>query len=241
MMESGFVKLYRSLLNWEWYDDINTKTVFLHLLLTVSIEDSKWHGITVKRGSRVSSFSTLSKETTLSVKEVRTAISHLESTGEVARYKYPKFTVFSINNFDKWQLGASIAAGYGQGEGKVRAGYGQQYKKVKESKEDNISFFLSENQPKNLSTVSTIPTFEEVKAYIEEIGSTVDAQRFYSTYTAQGWKTKNGSPITDWKSTVRHWQSTEGKFKTKPKSKSESVPESPMAEAYKSLVYNIDE
>ena len=46
MLESGYIKLYRSLLSWEWYDDINTKTVFLHLLLTVSIEESKWHGIT---------------------------------------------------------------------------------------------------------------------------------------------------------------------------------------------------
>lgn len=238
MMESGFVKLYRSLLNWEWYDDINTKTVFLHLLLTVSIEDSKWHGITVKRGSRVSSFSTLSKETTLSVKEVRTAISHLESTGEVARYKYPKFTVFSINNFDKWQSGASIAAGYGQGEGKVRAGYGQQYKKVKESKEDNNTILTSTIE--NLSTVSTIPTFEEVETYIREIGGGVDPQKFFDTYSARDWKTKKGNPL-DWKCAAAYWQNTEGKFKSKPKSKSESVPESPMADAYKSLVYNIDE
>lgn len=238
MLEGGFVKLYRSLLNWEWYDDINTKTVFLHLLLTVSIEDSKWHGITVKRGSRVSSFSTLSKETTLSVKEVRTAISHLESTGEVARYKYPKFTVFSINNFDKWQSGASIAAGYGQGEGKVRAGYGQQYKKVKESKEDNNTILTSTIE--NLSTVSTIPTFEEVETYIREIGGGVDPQKFFDTYSARDWKTKKGNPL-DWKCAVAYWQNTEGKFKIKPKSKSETVPESPMADAYKSLVYNIDE
>lgn len=51
MLENGFIKLYRSLLKWEWYDDVNTKVVFLHLLLTVSIEDSKWHGITVRRAA----------------------------------------------------------------------------------------------------------------------------------------------------------------------------------------------
>ena len=63
MLESGYIKLYRSLLNWEWYDDINTKTVFLHLLLTVSIAESQWHGITVPRGSRVSSYAVLASET----------------------------------------------------------------------------------------------------------------------------------------------------------------------------------
>lgn len=53
-------------------------------------------------------------------------------------------------------------------------------------------------------------------------------------------KLKNGKPL-DWKCAVTYWQNTEGKFKSKPKTKSESIPESPMADAYKSLVYNIDE
>lgn len=136
MLENGFVKLHRSILKWEWYDDVNTKVVFLHLLLTVSIEDGKWHGITVKRGSRVSSYAKLSKETGLSVKQVRTAIDHLEATGEVARTKYPKYTVFAINNFDLYQTGASKTADNRQGSGKVGAGWGQQYKKVEEDKED---------------------------------------------------------------------------------------------------------
>ena len=125
MLENGYVKIDRSLLKWEWYDDVNTKVVFLHLLLTVSIEDSKWHGITVKRGSRVSSYPVLAKETGLSVKQLRTAISHLEATGEVARTKYPKYTVFAINNYDTFQSGAGKTAGKGQGKGRVRAGKGQ--------------------------------------------------------------------------------------------------------------------
>lgn len=132
MLENGFVKLHRSILKWEWYDDVNTKVVFLHLLLTVSIEDGKWHGITVKRGSRVSSYAKLAKETGLSVKQIRTAIDHLEATGEVARTKYPKYTVFAINNFDLYQTGASKTADNRQGSGKVGASLGQQYKKVKE-------------------------------------------------------------------------------------------------------------
>lgn len=146
MLENGFIKLYRSLLKWEWYDDVNTKVVFLHLLLTVSIEDSKWHGITVRRGSRVSSYAKLAAETGLSVKQIRTAVDHLESTGEVARTKYPKYTVFAINNFDVYQTGASKTADNRQGSGKVGASCGQQYKKVKEDiekveeeKEDSAS------------------------------------------------------------------------------------------------------
>ena len=136
MLENGFVKIYRSLLKWEWYDDINTKVVFLHLLLTVSIEDSKWHGITVKRGSRVSSYAILAKETKLSIDMVRTAIKHLESTGEITRYKYPKYTVFTVNNYDKFQNVPSILQDDSQGNPNVIPKSSQQYKKVKEDKEE---------------------------------------------------------------------------------------------------------
>ena len=146
MLENGFIKLYRSLLKWEWYDDVNTKVVFLHLLLTVSIEDSKWHGITVRRGSRVSSYAILAKETKLSVDKVRTAIRHLEATGEVTRSKYPKYTVFAINHFDKFQSVPSKLPESSQGRPKVSPGSSQQYKKVKEDiekveeeKEDSAS------------------------------------------------------------------------------------------------------
>ena len=136
MLDTGFVKIYRSLLSWEWYDDINTKTVFLHLLLTVSIADSQWHGITIQRGSRVSSYAILAKETRLSVDKVRTAISHLESTGEITRYKYPKYTVFAINNYSKFQDIPSISQGESQGSPKVVPRSSQQYKKNKKNKND---------------------------------------------------------------------------------------------------------
>ena len=36
MLKNGYIKLYRSLLDWEWYDDTVTKCLFLHLLLTVN-------------------------------------------------------------------------------------------------------------------------------------------------------------------------------------------------------------
>lgn len=162
MLENGFIKLYRSLLKWEWYDDVNTKVVFLHLLLTVSIEDSKWHGITVRRGSRVSSYAILAKETKLSVDKVRTAIRHLEATGEVTRSKYPKYTVFAINHFDKFQSVPSKFPESSQGRPKVSPGSSQQYKKVKEDiekveeeKEDSASLVSFDSVPHTEESAGT--------------------------------------------------------------------------------------
>lgn len=135
VLKSGFIKLYRSLLDWEWYDDIPTKTLFIHLILTVNINDSNWHGVEIKRGGRVASIETFSKETGLTNQQIRTAIKHLESTGELTRYKHPKFTVFLVNNYDKFQE----VTEYSQPTNNLPTTNPQQNKntkKLKEEKED---------------------------------------------------------------------------------------------------------
>lgn len=235
MLESGYIKLYRSLLNWEWYDDINTKTVFLHLLLTVSIADNQWHGITVPRGARVSSYQTLAKETGLSVQQLRTSVKRLESTGTLTRYKYPKYTVFALKNFDKYQPSTSKETNCQQGANKVPTGSQQQYKKIEEDKEDIYLSFLDAEKEKNAP-----PTFEEVQKYAKENGIETDLKRFYTYYEQHQWKTKNGDDITDWMATLRYWEKRDGKFKKKKKQQQET-PVSENAEAYASLILNLDE
>ena len=234
MLESGYIKLYRSLLNWEWYDDINTKTVFLHLLLTVSIAESQWHGITVPRGSRVSSYSVLAKETRLTERQVRTAISHLEMTGELTRYKHPKFTVFAINNYDKYQLMTDKTTEQRQGDDRETTGWRQQYKKIEEDKEDNHLSIL-DAESKNFP-----PTLEEIRLFAEQEGIHIDVQKFYDYYTERDWKTKNGNFIRNWKKTLQYWGETEG-TPHKGKKQQQETPVSENAEAYASLILNLDE
>ncbi len=38
-----WIKLYRKMKHWEWYDDIPTKVLFIELLLTVNSKDKQWH------------------------------------------------------------------------------------------------------------------------------------------------------------------------------------------------------
>lgn len=103
MLESGYVRIYRSFPNWEWYDDANTMRVFLHLILTANWESKKWHGITIERGQRVYSRSKLAAELKISEKNVRTAINHLISTGEVANRSTREYSIITIKNYDSYQ------------------------------------------------------------------------------------------------------------------------------------------
>lgn len=104
MNGSGYIKISRSMIDWEWYTDINTKVLFFHMLLKANWKDKKFRGTTVPRGSFISSIRKLSEETGLTEREVRTGISHLKTTGEVTHKAYSKYSVFTINNYDIYQI-----------------------------------------------------------------------------------------------------------------------------------------
>lgn len=102
-MDGNYIKISRTILEWGWYGDINTKVLFLHMLLKANWKDGNFKGTTVPRGSLVSSTKKLSDETSLSEREIRTAISHLKMTGEVTSKSYNKYTVFTVKNYDLYQ------------------------------------------------------------------------------------------------------------------------------------------
>lgn len=103
MLENGHIKLHRSLLNWEWYSDLNTRVLFIHLLLVANWRPERWQGVLVGRGQRATSYSSLASETGLSVQNVRTSLKRLVLTGEITCVPHHKFTVISINNYEKYQ------------------------------------------------------------------------------------------------------------------------------------------
>ena len=120
-MSTGWVKLHRQLLDWEWYNDVNTTRVFLHLLLVANHKDNNWRGIEIKRGQRLTSVSSLASETHLSIKNIRTSIKRLKSTNEVASYSTAQHTVFTMVNYDLYQDEANEVANKGQAKGKQGA------------------------------------------------------------------------------------------------------------------------
>lgn len=102
-MNENYIKISRSILEWEWYQNINTFKVFLHMLLKANWKDGRFEGKTIPRGSLVSSYSKLSEECGLTVNEVRTAVKHLISTGEITSSSHAKFSVFTVKNYDSYQ------------------------------------------------------------------------------------------------------------------------------------------
>lgn len=103
MENTTWIKLYRKFTEWEWYDDINTKVLFLHLLLKANYKDSRWHGVPIKRGQVPTGRFKLAEETGLTQQQVRTSLTRLISTNEITKLSTPQYTVITINNYEKYQ------------------------------------------------------------------------------------------------------------------------------------------
>lgn len=102
-MAEPFVKLYKKMLDWEWYDDANTMRLFIHCLMKANWKEGSWHGISYKPGQFITSIQSLSDETGLSIQQVRTALSHMISTGEITSYQQGRSRIITVNNWDAYQ------------------------------------------------------------------------------------------------------------------------------------------
>lgn len=187
---SGWIKLHRSLLDWEWYGDINTRVLFIHLLLISNHKDNKWRGIEIKRGQRLTSISGLAKETGLSIKNIRTSIKRLKSTNEVASRSTAQHTVFTVVNYDLYQEGASEVASKGQTSGK----------QVATNKNDK-----NDKNDKKTTSRFTPPSDIETVAYFESKGSTaIEAEKFWLFYDSKNWMVGK-SKMKKWQSAASGW------------------------------------
>lgn len=101
----GYIALHRSILDWEWYEDINVSRLFIHLLLRANHADNKWQGIEIKRGQLLTSRDHLASESRLSIMQVRTSLNKLKSTSEITIKTTSRYSLITINNYNLYQSG----------------------------------------------------------------------------------------------------------------------------------------
>ena len=101
--QKGWLKLYRRMLDWGWYDDLAVKSAFLHCLLKANIEDTEWHGEYLPAGSFITSIANFSAESGLSKNQTRRAWKCLEKSGEITRKAHNRYTQIIVNNWAKFQ------------------------------------------------------------------------------------------------------------------------------------------
>lgn len=205
-LSNGFVVLHRSLLSWGWHADPSTGWLFVNLIMMANCAPVEWKGIKIERGQLVTGRKALAEQTGLSEQSIRTALNHLKSTGEITIESTNKYSLITLVNYRKFQ-------------------------DIPETSTNKPTSKLTSNQPATNQQLTTReqgkqreqgsnmrakrftpPTVDDVRAYCEERGNHVDAQRFVDFYTANGWKVGKNS-MQDWKAAVRTWERSDAQQK----------------------------
>lgn len=100
---NGYIKLYRSLTEWEWFNDQNTLQVWIYCLCKANWKDKRFRGVDVPRGTFIASYATIAKACKLTTSQVRTALQHLETSGEISRQIASKWQAITVEKYDLYQ------------------------------------------------------------------------------------------------------------------------------------------
>ena len=110
-MEQGWVKFFRSIIDWEWYDDPNTFRMFFHLIVTANHKDESWRGRTIKRGQKLTSVRHLADELSIDEKTVQRCLRNLQSTREIKVEPSRNGTLITVRKYDDYQGGDVVDVG----------------------------------------------------------------------------------------------------------------------------------
>ena len=165
-MSDGFVKLHRSFLQWEWYQDEACRCLFLHLLLTVNWKPKRWRGNEIPAGSAPIGSEALAKQLGWNRAKLRRTMDKLKATGEVATKAANKWTLVTLVNWAKYQDDGQQSGQQNDTEAaSKRPANGQQTATPKEGKKERREEGEEREERREISvqtpTIEIWPTFDD--------------------------------------------------------------------------------
>ncbi len=102
-INTGWIKIYRSLLYWEWADVPEMVALWVRLIIRATHEDTQWHGVTISRGQLVTTVAKLAAESGLSPQQVRTCLDRLKASNQINTQTTNKYTIITICKYEAYQ------------------------------------------------------------------------------------------------------------------------------------------
>ena len=105
-MEEGWIKVFRKMKEWTWFNDRYTLHLFMYLLLSVNREDGECNGIKVNAGSLATNVLQLADILDMSRNYVKRSIRNLIETGELEvemNKANARWSIFTVKNWKKYQ------------------------------------------------------------------------------------------------------------------------------------------
>lgn len=196
MKTAGFLKLDREILNDPFWRDtpFSKNAALVDLLLLANfgggdVETKRGAVIHLEPGQLFTSYGFLAQRWGWSSNKVRRFLAEFQRRALGTADGTPNGTTLTVEKYGFFEDGRRA-----HGIANRQAGGIQKDKKKNEkSKEKALPTFIP-------------PTVEEVRAYCNERGNSIDAEQFVDYYDAVGWLVGRGKPMKDWKAAVRTWE-----------------------------------
>ena len=102
--DNSWIKLPRTFCDWRWYKDSKMVQLYLYLLINANMQSTEYRNTVIKRGEFMTSLRSLTVETGITIKTIRTCLSRLKRTKEIQLKKMNKYgTIIILTEYDKFQ------------------------------------------------------------------------------------------------------------------------------------------
>jgi hypothetical protein len=194
-LETGYIKLWRSLK----YNPVMQKpeylSVWIYLLMTANYKESEFvfndSKTVVKLGSFITSRAKIAINTGVQESKVERILKYLETEQQIEQQSFNKFRIISIVNWSKYQ----------QTEQETE----QLVNSKRTASEQQVNTYNKDKKDKKDNNIFIIPTLEEIKSYCRERKNQVNPQTFIDHYLSNGWLVGKNK-MKDWKAAVRKWE-----------------------------------
>lgn len=204
---NGFIVIARQLLDWRFAQFPYAVALWVHLIMRANWKDGWFMGERIPRGSLATSTASLAEQTGVSESTVRRWLKKFENDGQITRQATNRFTIINITNYRAFQ---DIP------DDRVNEQVTEQVnKQMNEQVNNQVTEQVNHNRTKKQSNKETKkqvfirPSLDDVRQYASENSLSVDPERFYDYYEANGWTINGKAQMKDWKAAMRNWSRRE--------------------------------
>jgi hydroxymethylpyrimidine pyrophosphatase-like HAD family hydrolase len=183
---SGWIKIHRKFLDWEWFNKSEAVHLFMYLVLKANHKDGYWQGIDISKGQFITSFGKISADTGISLQTIRTLLKKFEKTNEINIQTTNKYSVITICKYECYQQ------------------EDEQPNTQPTNKQQTTNKQLTTNKNDKNNKKFIIPTFNDVLGYCMQNNLEVDCNKFINFYESKGWMVGKNK-MKDWKAAIRTW------------------------------------
>ena len=209
---NGFFVIHRQIKDWRWWHNNTARGIWFYLLAEANWKDGWFMGERVPRGSLATSTASLAEQTGVSESTVRRWLKKFENDGQITRQATNRFTIINITNYRAFQDIPDDRVNNQMTE--------QVNNQMTEQVNNQMTEQVNNNRTKKQSNKETKkqvfirPSLDDVRQYARENSLSVDPERFYDYYEANGWTINGKAQMKDWKAAVRNWNRRDQEKKT---------------------------